>query len=329
MIAEQLINLHDKRPSTGEIIVILFEYCDLSCLFCNQDHDSISGIDSISEKIEEIKLSIDTLLLKGKKEFSIHLMGGELFTDQLDDKIFQDYENLTNEIRDYCKIKNVPVNVCFVTNFIWTKKDRVKSFLDKTGVEVMSSYDPAGRFNSQTFEVFKKNIQEFKDYITTVSIVITKPTIDKFIKKQTPFFDYLYNNFQVFFDYYGPEKNKELLMPKDTEVRDFMKFMIDNWPNSIPIRGFFSKTKGKMSCMDTYTIMPSGKWGGCGQYEHLDKVIPIKMVTEQEWLDSYDCVSCEYFQRCSLGCFMSNHVNSMRTQKECWMKEVYDYVDIK
>jgi hypothetical protein len=329
MIAEQLINLHDKRPSTGEIIVILFEYCDLSCLFCNQDHDSVFGIDSIANKIEEIKLSIDTLLLKGKKEFSIHLMGGELFSDELDDKVFRDYENLTEQIRHYCDSKNVPVNVSFVTNFVWTKKDRVKSFLDKTGVEVMSSYDPAGRFNPKTFEVFKENIQEFKDYVTTVSVVITKPTIDKFVKNQAPFFQYLYDNFEVFFDYYGPEKNQAFLMPKDVEVRDFMKFMADNWPKTIPIRDFFSKTKGKMTCMDTYTIMPSGKWGGCGQFEHLDKVIPIKLVTEQEWLDSYDCFNCEHFQRCSLGCFMSNHVNNMRTQKECWMKEVYDYVDTK
>jgi hypothetical protein len=329
MIAEQLINLHAKRTSTGEIIVILFEFCDLSCLFCNQDHNSIFGIDTITQKIDSIKSSIDTLTLKGKTEFAIHIMGGEVFSDKLNDSVFDDYEKLTNLIRKYCQSKNIPVKVSFVTNFVWNKKERVKKFLDKTGVEVMSSYDPAGRFNTATFDVFKRNIKEFKNYVTTVSVVITKPTIEKFVKKQVPFFDYLYKNFLVFFDYYGPEKNSEFLMPRDTEVRDFMKFMVDHWPNTAPIRDFFSKTKNKMTCMDTFTIMPSGQWGGCGQFERIEKVMPIKLLTEQEWFDSYNCFECEHFQRCSLGCFMSNHVKDMRTQEECWMKEVYDYVDSK
>jgi hypothetical protein len=329
MIAEKLIDVHEKRATTGEIIVILFEFCDLSCLFCNQDHDSILGIDTIVDKFEQIKSSIETLQLKGKKDFAIHIMGGELFSDKLNDVVFEDYEKLTNKIRQYCESKDIPVKVYFVTNLIWTKKERVKSFLEKTKVELMSSYDPAGRFNTTTLEIFKQNADEFKKHINTVSVVITKPTIDKFLKNQVPFFDYLYDNFFIFFDYYGPEKNSNFLLPKDVEVRDFMKFMVDNWPKVFPVKDFFSKTKNKMTCMDTYTIMPTGQWGGCGQFEHLEKVIPLKMMTEQQWFDNYNCFECEHFQRCSLGCFMSNHVKDMRTQQECWLKEVYDYVDSK
>ena len=54
MIADQLIDLHNKRPSTGEIIVTLFEFCDLNCLFCSQDHTSILGIDTSADKFEQI-----------------------------------------------------------------------------------------------------------------------------------------------------------------------------------------------------------------------------------------------------------------------------------
>jgi hypothetical protein len=329
MIAEQLINLHEKRTTTGEIIVTLFEFCDLSCLFCNQDHDSILGMDNIVDRFEQVKLCIDKLLSKGKTEFHIHIMGGEVFSDKLNDKVFLDYEELTYKIKNYCKDKNIPVNISFITNFIWTKKERVRTFLNKVDVDVMTSYDPAGRFNQQNFEIFKENIQEFKNYITTVNVVMTKPTIDKFTKNQVPFFDYLYANFLVFFDYYGPEKNQNLLLPKDVDVRDFMIFMSDNWPNVAPVKDFFSKTKKTMTCMDTYTVMPTGKWGGCGYFEQLEKVIPIKVVTEQQWFDNYNCVECEHFQRCSLGCFMSNHIKDMRTQKQCWLKQVYDYIDSK
>jgi hypothetical protein len=329
MIAESIIDIHNKRPSTGEIIVTLFEFCDLSCLFCNQDHDSILGIDTIVDKFEQVKLSIDKLIPKGKKEFSIHIMGGEVFSDKLSDKVYADYEELVNKIRDYGKEKNIPISVSFITNFVWTKTERVRNFIEKTQVDIMTSYDPSGRFNKNTFEIYKENIRNFKDYISSVNIVITKPSIDKFLNKQVPFFDYLYENFETYFDYYGPAKNQEFLLPTDVDIRNFMIFLVNNWPNSIPVRDFFSKTKQKMTCMDTYTVMPTGNWGGCGHFENIEKVIPIKHITEQTWVDSYNCFECEHFQRCSLGCFMSNHVNGMRTQKECWLKEVYDYVDIK
>jgi hypothetical protein len=329
MIASQLIDMHDKRPATGEIIVTLFELCNLSCLFCPQDHDSIEGINTIVSKIDQIKSVIDTLQKKGKKDFSIHLMGGELFSDDLDDAIFDDYSTLIDLIKSYCNDKNIPVSISIVTNFVWQKKHRIKQFLDKTGVSIMTSYDPAGRFDKHSLEIFKENVVEFKEHIVTVNVIITKPTIDKFLKKQIPFFDYLYENFSVYFDQYGPEKNQKFLMATDVQVRDFMIYLVDNWPKVLPVQDYFSKTKSQMTCMDTHTVMPAGKWGGCGQFEQIDKVIPIKLVTEQSWLDGYNCLECEHFNRCSLGCFMSNHVRDMRTQKECWLKEVYDYVDNK
>jgi hypothetical protein len=329
MIASQLIDNHKKRPSTGEIIVTLFELCNLSCLFCNQDHNSIEGIDNILGKIDQIKSTITLLRTKGKTDFSIHLMGGELFSDELDDKVFEDYKKLIQLINAYSIDQNIPISVSIVTNLVWQKKDRIKDFLNQTGIKIMSSYDPAGRFNLNSLEIFKQNVLEFKDYIETINVVMTKPTIDKFIKNQIPFFEYLYDNFPVYFDQYGPEKNQQLLMATDVQVRDFMKYLIDYWPNVLPVRNYFSKTKSQMTCMDTFTVMPSGKSGGCGKFEHLDKVIPIKLITEQEWIDGYNCLECNHFNRCSLGCFMSNHVRDMRTQKECWLKEVYDYVDTK
>ena len=42
-----LITKSNKRAQTGEIIVTLFEYCPLNCKFCNQDHSSLEGIDTL------------------------------------------------------------------------------------------------------------------------------------------------------------------------------------------------------------------------------------------------------------------------------------------
>lgn len=329
MIAEKIINKHEKRSYVGEIIVILFEFCDLSCLFCHQDHDSIVGLDTIIEKFQYIKSSIETLIKKGKTEFYINIMGGELFSDNVDDEIFLDYIILIEKIRLYGKDNNLPITIRFVTNFIWTRSERVKRFIKDNEILLLSSYDPSGRFNAQNLETFKKNVLDFKEDIVSFNVILTKPNIDKFLKNSIPFFDYLYDNFPIFFDHYGPNKNDNFLIPTDIELREFAKHMIDKWPKCSPYANYFKKTKTEMTCMDTFTVMPSGDHGGCGKFERVSKVIPIKLVLEQKWFDDYNCLECEHFSRCSLGCFMSHHIKDSRTQQECWLKEVYDYIDGK
>jgi hypothetical protein len=315
-IAANVLDLHGKRSSTGEIIAILFEYCDLNCMFCSQDHTSILGMDKVADKFNSIIKVIEIQSRMGKTDFHLHIMGGEMFSDNLEDHLFDEYTSLINRVKDYCNSHNIPILISVASSFVWTKQERVLKFKNDTGVSLMASYDPAGRFNKNTFEIFKKNVQDFKDHINQIGVVITKPSIEKFMKGNVPFFDYLYNNFPVFLDYYGPQENAKFLTPKDVELRDFMKFMYDKWPNCYPIAEFPSKTKQTMSCQDTYTIMPDNSFGGCGKAEGVINIIPIKNITEQKWFDSYNCLECEHFSRCSLGCFMSNHVNDSRTQKE-------------
>ena len=55
MMSLDLITSTGKRSQTGEIIVTLFEYCNLTCKFCNQDHDSLEGVKTISQKVETVK----------------------------------------------------------------------------------------------------------------------------------------------------------------------------------------------------------------------------------------------------------------------------------
>lgn len=329
MVADKVLNSQNKRPTTGEIIVTLFEFCDLACLFCNQDHDSIVGMNTIVDKLEPIKIAMDNLLLKGKKSFSINIMGGELFSDKVKDELFLEYEKLVDGIREHSKNKNVETSIFFVTNFIWEKSERVKDFLDRKQLKILSSYDPSGRFNTKTIEIFKKNVIEYKDYIQSVNVVMTKQNMEKFRKNDIPFFDFLYENFQVFFDHYGPGKNNEFLSPKDVEIRDFMIYMYENWRNCVPFKDFDGKTYRKMACMDTLSIMPDGRWGACGMFENIVHKLTSKEEMEQKWFEDYNCFECPHLKRCTMGCFMSNHVKKMRTQQECFLKEVYDYVDSK
>ena len=161
-------------------------------------------------------------------------MGGEIFSDKLPDSLFEDYKYLVQGLKDYSLQSGVPVDVRFVTNFIWTKQERVYDLLKETQCVLGTSYDPAGRFNKDTFEMFKTNVQEFKNHIQGINVVLTKQNIDKFLKNDVPFFDYIYENFDVYFDHYTPEKNVNTVLPKDVDLKAIALHMYDNYPLSHP-----------------------------------------------------------------------------------------------
>lgn len=339
MIAEKIIDKR-KRTEAGEIIVTLFEFCNLNCVFCNQDHSSIVGFDTILEK-KQTTIDVINLLKtsKNKDNFSINIMGGELFEDKIPDKLFEDYKELILSLKSWGEINETPIDVTLVTNFVWTNKQRVLKLIEETSVSLGTSYDPAGRFNPDTLAIYEKNVKDFKDHIKLVNVILTKQNIDKFLKNQVPFFDYIYENFEVYFDHYTPENNVNVVLPKDVDLKAMALHMYERWPNAYPYKNYVLKTKKNMTCMDTYTIMPDGRYGKCDILlapSKPEKVIPIKFhkietktELEQKWFDNYNCLECDQFYRCSLGCFLSNHINSSRTQETCWLKEVYDYIDSK
>jgi len=337
-----------KKNSSGELIVVLFELCNLTCQACFQDHNSVIGIDQVREKFDIIAHALDTLKGREKDTVLVNIMGGELFSDQLPDSIFDDYIFLINKLRVYAKEINLDIRISFPSNMIWSKKERIKSFLDISKVGLNESYDPAGRFNKTTLEQFKTNITEFKEYIQAVGVVMTKPSINKFMSNNAPYFDYIYENFELNFDHYThSERAKvkpEILMPKDTDFREFYKFMIDNYPRANPFCDTASPLQQPMSCMRTMYVFPDSSFGSCGSVEQIIKPIasvenrkviklvnisdsPLEKTIEATWHKEYDCLSCEHLQRCSMGCFLNNHFYNTRTQEACWLKEVYDFVD--
>ena len=87
MLEHDIITSTGKRGTHGEVIVFLFEKCNLNCMFCTQDHASTVGMNRIQEKFEDVTKSIETQYVFGKRDFSVHLMGGELLSDDIPDNI--------------------------------------------------------------------------------------------------------------------------------------------------------------------------------------------------------------------------------------------------
>jgi radical SAM protein with 4Fe4S-binding SPASM domain len=319
-----IITKTGKRANTGEIIVTLFEFCNLSCKFCNQDHDSLEGVKTIAEKVDVVK---KVIMQTPREKYSIHFMGGEVFADALPLHVYTDYQYVCHELNSWATEQDIELEICFTSNMVFDNMDDLDEFLHISNPKILTSFDPAARFNNDTFEIFKRNVKKYKDHIKSVNIIMTKPTINKFMKGDVEFFDYLYDNFDVYFDYYTPEKNMAMFIPNDVMLRDFMLYMLEHYPKALPFADYTSKIKKQMSCMDTVTIMPDNSFGNCTiLLKDFKNVTTTKQDMEQEWFKQYSCLTCPHFQYCSMGCFLSNHMQSFRTQETCWLSEVYDVV---
>lgn len=319
-----LITKSNKRSQVGEIIVTLFEYCPLNCKFCNQDHSSLEGIDTIVQKIDIVK---EVIKKTPRDSYSVHFMGGEVFADGLPPKVYTDYQYLCWELDRWATEENIDLEICFTSNMVFNDTQEIDNLLMISDPTLITSFDPAARFNKETLEIFKTNVKQYKNHIKSVNVIMTKPTIQKFMSGDIEFFNYLYEHFDIYFDYYTPEKNMKTFIPNDIQLRDFMVYMLKHYPKALPFADYTSKTKKQMSCMDTVTIMPNGSYGACTVLLKDFKNVSInKQEMEQEWFEQYNCLECKHFQYCSMGCFLSNHMQSFRTQEACWLSEVYDVV---
>lgn len=331
--------LSNKMSTRGEFFINLFEHCNLRCSFCWQDHNDTKGMDTIKEKSE----LINTEILKMSSKHTIidlNLMGGELFSDEITDNLINDYLILATRIDSYALSLGVQINFNWVTNLVFTKRERIKSFLTdlrKKGMYtyLTSSYDPKGRFNSKTRQIFIEGLEYFKQEIKTISIVLTSPNISFLTNKKDETFKYIYDHYPCYFDFYSPEKNHKLMAPTDKDLRDFFIFLIDNYPKSYPINDWIRKKENKMSCRRSTIITPEGLSGKCRlqlskeNFEDFNSEIDLTKNDNMEiaFVEKYKCLECEFYQKCSLGCFLQEDYKNYNVLSTCMMKEVFRYIE--
>lgn len=336
----------EKFSKINEIIVVLFEHCNLNCVFCTQDHNSTLGWDSIEDKFPTIQSVYENQKKFGKLDaLHINFMGGELLSDQVPDEVFESYIRLLNKTKTWIETLGIPYKLNFITNLVFENTNRIDNFLEKVPyLEFHTSYDPAGRFDKASKVIFEKNILYYKNKIKTTIITLTKPTMQKLTEDNDETFKFLYNNFDIDFDYYnivsdGSRMDKDnwldvelikALKPTDVQLRDFFKFLLDKYPNSMPVRDFLMYQKKTKQCNDTGTILPDNSFGRCVfKIENNLEFSNVKDDIESKWFDSYNCLECNYFSQCGFACFTATSGTGFRTQDECWLKEVYKYKESK
>ncbi len=260
--------LKDKLPISSEIELHLFDFCNLRCTFCGQDHESKEGMEEIRNKI----LPVQEFISKNTIDSHIvNIMGGEIFNDEVPDHLFKDYENLATSIHEHAQSLGHQCTFNWVTNLVFKKSHRVENLLTALkskgiSTNLSTSYDFSGRKTSLWKEdLFKENLEKFKTNIYTVGFVMTKPTIQFLLNQNDPYFEYLYGQFPIYFDFYVPEKTARFLMPSDQDMLDAYLFLAKRYPKVSPVKELLTRRENRMTCysLNKLTLLPSGKEVKC------------------------------------------------------------------
>lgn len=329
--------IRNKIPEYAEIIVNVFDHCNLRCVFCPQDHSDLVGA-SRNEILSKVGPVLEYINTNNSKEFHIHMMGGELFQDQFINQGFLDYysEFMQRIIELSPPNKNIIFN--YITNLVFNETDQVAKFIEKHKLKIAISYDPVGRFNKEQFLIFKNNVEIFKNDIRMVSCTMTNQSIRKIIVGDD-YFDYLYKHFTCDWDYLLPGDDKlKILMPSESELFSFFKHLIDYYPNCLTVSSFVEKnnlsnrvpcTRGNNFTIFSDNSIPRGCSGSVIMKNSKTEDLGTSEIVEK-FLNKYDCFHCEFYNRCSFTCFVSHDYKDMvQDMSECVYKETFRYAESK
>lgn len=332
--------LQKKRDTEQEYTLHLFEYCNLRCSFCWQDHTNIDGLNTVIEKLVPIEKFLQT---ESCASVIFNAMGGEVFAPEVfNDGLLEQYKQLSLGIKKLGEKYNKTVKINWVTNLVTNEIDRIEDLLsfsvdNNINAQLVTSYDPRGRFNINDFIIFKKNMEYFGKRITCISMLLNAPNIDYILKDRDPYFKFLYNSgYYIYFDYYMPDESAEFQAPTDEQLRDVFKHLIDKYPNVHPINDWIVNDKNYASCRTSKLILADNTMCNCGNLVQDEKVIKFyssnikpadNSEIENNFLDKYDCVTCEYLDRCSFGCFMQHDYKFREELDECVYKITHRYID--
>jgi len=332
--------LQRKRDTDQEYTIHLFEKCNLTCNFCWQDHTANIGLDTVRQKIPILCEMLDE---DPHHKYTINIMGGEVFADDIfTEKMWGDYYALCWWSHKHVEKLGKDITFNFVTNLVTTKTKEIFDLLHalrREGVKVKltTSYDAKGRFNKAQLATFKENIEVFRNELEGISMLLTKPVIKQLVEGKDEYFKYLYDQgFYIYFDYYSPEDDYLLVGPSDKDLLKAFYFLVDNYPNVHPIKEWIENHTNFMSCRSSKLINPDGTKCMCGNLlldnKHVVTFFKAKIQKadndeiENNFLNRWDCLSCEYFSRCTLGCFVQHDFMKRGQMKECPFKLTFDKI---
>lgn len=332
--------LEPKRPDIAEIELTLFENCHLNCAFCHHDKKSTVGL-SREEIFSKLSIVEDHLIkMKDRVDVcQINMVGGELFQDRISEWAYPVYYDFLIEIKKLYDKYGHTIKVVWVTSFQFVKRERVQKLIDDLNAAdvpsyIICSYDFDGR---PVKGPYSKNIEYFADYITSINMVATTISIEKFMADEDEYFHYLYEKFDNFyFDDYIPDKGYDYMIPSDSLYLEFLKFTYHNYPNINPIKDLIYKDNNHMHCLslNKVTIFPDNSTSNCrwDRYTPSDFNTPLHRPDNtsmmQAYMDEHGCLSCKWWDKCGFRCYTQwDWKNRERDLPDCVMRLWFNYMD--
>lgn len=340
-----------KRGTSTEITAYLHERCNLSCSFCFSNvREDISKAFINQEKVNKIKHVMKNTKYDYSEDVTIHYMGGEIFDpDLFSFETIGVYLDMIEELNNYgYELGYKEVKHLFVTNLVIDLKP-VLMLLDEIRkkdiqISITTSYDPRGRFNKATKAIWRDNLKALKERgeKVTISMIFTKPFIRLLLSEGDETFKELYDEgYEIYIDYFTPTttytQNQALLqtnLPSDIDLLKAFVYLVDNFPNVSPISGMITRNP-LLSCKRNELCSSTTDWGKCGHQSLNSSTIGFyksniqsndNTEIETRFMLENNCLSCNHFSYCQMGCFMQ-HDFSKRTQlKDCLYNLTYNYI---
>lgn len=320
--------LREKKGLRKEAHLIFFEYCNLRCSFCHQDHDSRVGMTDIQRKVDQLVANTNPT-----DQYIVNFTGGELFLDEFPDSLFEAFYDAGKRVLEHFDDAVLVLG----TNLVYKRVDRLVALVERLREHgnciVATSYDPAGRFNPEDRKLFLENLVKIKDYVKTVNVVITKQNIESFLAgKEGAEVDWLCENFNVYFDHYIPSHMYEHLQPDEDLISKLYIHLNDRYPNSYPIKDWKENRFNETTCRSTKIVNKDNVvttcWSEAGKNSILDEKegLLAKDEAELRFVEKYGCFSCEYYSRCGMRCFLHHSFIEDGLDDSCRIKAMYDVI---
>ena len=339
--------LDKKRYFKKEINVALFEYCSNHCSFCFQQNDDRTNLNPIIIK-KKADLICNLIDEEPNNDLALKIFGGELFEESVTMDNLKSYALFIKQISDKCKALKKNLSITLVTNLLADNKILIENFIKSIRnknieINLAASFDFVGRFHSQkSLDLFMENLLYLKPYIKSINMVITKPNIDILLKnkisniKTREAFDIIYENFDaIACDYYNPDIGTcHISMPSDKDLLDFFYYAIDNYPKIMPVNCWISGKESDLSCEATIGISSRGRIRNCRAttvdcpdlFWSDDNQIDNSAI-ENSFVKHFNCLSCRWYNRCTMGCFLFFDFKYREHYEECIFSHIFHYLE--
>lgn len=331
-----------------EITVALFEKCNLCCSYCFSKRKNMvidfNKILSIPKEIEKDLFPI--FKEKGIEQFNITTWGGELFSDDLPDALFDVYKKYIDIWKKDLKEFNPQLQVQFhwYTNGVWRKWERVRDLMGYCSGKLLFSYDAVGRFTKpEQIELLKNSINNLKFFTENIGITLTKRNIQEYIKGDK--FLESFPDIRIDSNYYWPNRDWEKDIATDNDLLDWFLWGIKNKKfNFSTILGLF---KGAFDIPDNkhckcknsarynngiFTqdcVLKSSIVGVENFLNYNGKILDTKEkfdLRDKIFYQKRKCLTCPYFKNCPMGCIGSQLFKYYQMNDDCPFRKAMEYI---